>query len=243
MREASGKSKPKLASGPIRRWVVGKPRLAATPEITPRLSAPTPSGASSSSPTATGSAGSNLGYRLGVLFRASVVLIVFATIVLAACWAILVATVLATPLVDGKLYAVQRAPWVEGKAPEKEIAYVVSQPVQRDLISRFSLQLGGDDNAAIMEVAAAANSQISVDGSGTILINGVASPYRSDEVFAPHRLGNSYLMVCVKGPCGTPGTPSEVPIERVLGKVLGSVKLFGLDPAPTLNGDQGESSD
>lgn len=220
---------------------MGKPRLAISPEISARLSATT--SPATTTAKAQVDAPATFRYRLGVLFRAFIVLLVFAILVLTACWAILIATVVATPIVDGKLYVVQRAPWVEGRAPEQSVTYVVSQPVQRDLLGRFVLQIGGDDKAAIMEVAAAANSDIAINKSGTIFVDGVATHYQTSTAITPHRLGNSYLMICISGPCGTPGTPSEVPIEHVLGKVLGSVKLVGLDPVPPLYGDQGDSRD
>jgi hypothetical protein len=207
--------------------VVGKPRLAATidvPDAPPHPRAPIA-----------------WAHGLGVALRATTVLAVFTAAVAAASWAILIATVVATPFLGSTPYLVHRAPWTEGHAPVGETVWVSSEPVDRTIVGRFALQLEGDTHAAIMQIVAKPNSIISTDKAGTIITSPATpgSSYTSPTPITRHNLGDAYLALCVTGPCGTPGTPSEVPIERVLGKVLGSPKFIGMDPAPAIDGTQG----
>lgn len=223
MREVRPDSAPgRLAAGPIRRWVVGKPRLAAssTPEIT------------KSGPVALPSA--QLFYRVGVLFRASLVvggMVVFAAV---ASWAILIATVLATPSIEGKTFIVQRAAWPEGQIPANSTVFALSNPVDRSIAGRFSLSVDGDSQASVVLVLGGPNAQVATNTDGAIIINGETTKFKVDVPIALHNVGGNYLALCVEGPCGNPGTPIEVPIEHTLGKVLGSAKFIGIAPAPAL---------
>lgn len=229
MREVRPDSAPgRLAAGPIRRWVVGKPRLAAssTPE-TPK-----------SGPVALSSA--QLIYRAGVLFRASLVVGGMVTFAAVASWAILIATVLATPSLEGKTYVIQRAAWPEGQIPSNSTVFALSNPVDRSIAGRFALSTDGDSSASVVLVLGGPNAEVATNTDKTIIINGELTKFKANVPIARHNVSGNYLALCVEGPCGTPGTPIEVPIEHALGKVLGSAKFIGLAPAPALavSGDQ-----
>lgn len=229
MREVRPDSAPgRLAAGPIKRWVVGKPRLAAssTPETT------------KSGPVALSSA--QLIYRIGVLLRASLVVGGMVTFAAVASWAILIATVLAMPSVEGKTYVVQRAAWPEGQVPANSTIFALSNPVDRSIVGRFALSTEGDSKSSVVLVLGGPNAQVATNTDGVIIINGELTKFTVDVPIALHNVGGNYLSLCVEGPCGKPGTPIEVPIEHTLGKVLGSAKFIGLAPTPALavSGDQ-----
>lgn len=229
MREVRPEPAPgRLAAGPIRRWVVGKPRLAASSTPEPQKSG---SVAFSSA---------QLVYRLGVLLRASVVVGVMVTFAAVASWAILIATVLSMPPLDGKTYVVQRAAWAEGQIPADSTIFALSSPVDRSIEGRFKLSTDGDKNASVVLVLGGPNITVATNTEGRILINGELTDTTVTVPIALHNVGGNYLALCVEGPCGSPGTPIEVPIEHALGKVLGSTKFLGIAPAPALTvpGDQ-----
>lgn len=223
MREIRPDSAPgRLAAGPIKRWVVGKPRLAAS-----SMPEPTKSG----SPTFSSS---QLIYRLGVLFRASLVVGTMVAFAAVASWAILIATVLAMPTVDGRTYLVQRAAWPEGQVPAQSTVFALSKPVDRSISGRFSLSTNGDDKASVVLILGGPNATVATNTAKSILLNGEVTKFTSEVPIALHNVGGNYLALCIEGPCGTPGTPIEVPIEHALGKVLGSTNMFGFAPAPAL---------
>jgi hypothetical protein len=209
-------SKPALAAGPIRRWVVGRPRLAAGPELSPQSRY-------------------TVGYRVGVAARAFLVISLITAVVAAACWALLMTTVLASVSIDGKTIVTQRATWVEGQAPQGVTATVLPSAVQRDIASRIDMLLGNEHSASVVTIIGGPNARAATDLNGHILIGGVPTGYVSTTPIPAHNLGTAYLAVCVMGPCGTPGTPLEVPVSHVLGKTLGSPTFLGW--APVTAGD------
>lgn len=208
------RARPKLAAGPIRRWVVGRPLLAAGPELTPQ------------SPYAA------LSYKLGVAFRASVVIVVMMAVVSAACWAVLMTTILAAPSIDGKTMVTQRATWVEGKAPTGAVAVALEQPVERDMFSRIRMLFGDNAGASVVTIVGIPGHRVSATVDHNILVDGKPTGFTARLPFPAHTLTTTYLTVCVLGPCGTPGDPLEVPVDQVLGKALGSPTFTGWEPAP-----------
>lgn len=223
MREVRPDSAPgRLAAGPIRRWVVGKPRLAASsiPETT------------KSGPVAFPS--TQLLYRVGVLLRASLVVGGMVTFAAVASWAILIATVISMPSVEGKTYVVQRAAWPEGQVPSNSTVFALSNPVDRSIAGRFALSTEGDSKASVVLVLGGPNVEVATNTDGVIVIDGKLTKFKTNTPIALHNASGNYIALCVEGPCGKPGTPIEVPIEHTLGKVLGSAKFIGLAPTPAL---------
>lgn len=208
----------RLASGRIRRWVVGKPRLATTEgaPIEPRQERL-----------------ERTRYRAGVAVRASIVVAVFTSVVAAASWLILIATVLATPVIGNTIHVVQRAPWVEGRAPQGEIVYIAGTTVDRTLGGKIALQFQSDEYAAIMQIIAPANATLGYDDTQTLTVNGTPVTLPVPTTIQPGTTGDTYLVACLTGPCGPRGTVSRVPVDRVVGTVLNTLTSSGIQPAPT----------
>lgn len=229
MRLAAENTQPgRLANGPIKRWVVGKPRLAATSDgyvdqgEKPKLA---------------------FVYYLGVIFRASIVIGLLVGFVAAASWLILIGTVLATPKIDGQTYVVQRAAWPESQAPAGVIALSLDSPVRRDMAGRFSLNLNNEGNPAIVRIVGGPNAYVRTDAQNRILVNDNATNAVSPTPIENHNIGTSYIAICLLGPCGTPGSPLEIPVDQVLGKVLGTPSLTGIKPISDTPGLPGGASD
>jgi hypothetical protein len=219
----------RLAAGPIRRWVAGKPRLVASGGEYARQEKENPQQLA-------------WFHYLGVAARALVVLTVFAALVAVASWGILLSTVLATPTSNQTMYVVHRATWAEGKAPQGSVVYLTATDIDRSAIGRIKLHSGDQVDDAIVEVIAGPDQAVSVTENGYIAVNNIPTQYRATNPFAPHYLDRLYLVACIEGACGTPGTPLEVPVKRVLGKVMGTATFTGLTPVEPLNGRSGETS-
>lgn len=214
----------RLAVGPVRRWVQGKPRLVApAADGTPTLAAKN----------------DDLSYRVGVIFRATVVLGTLAISMLLASWFILATTVLSTPSINGTIWSVQRAAWVQGEAPTGSVAMAGSNEVTRDLLGRVGEFFVGVDQAAIYEIAATPQQSIYTNPAGDLVVDGQKTGLVITTPVAPRTLNAAYLGICVQGPCGKPGTPVELPVAHVVGKVMGGLSLTGWQSAPTVSGSGG----
>lgn len=216
----------RLSAGPIRRWVRGKPRLAAT--STGTLSAVTVDAKPANSFT----------YNIGVLSRALVVLVGFTVAIAAATWFILVTTVLATANVNGTVWVVQRSAWVQGQAPVGSTALVNSSTVPTDLPSRVSEIFTGYPQASVVEVMAAPTQEVVTNIDGHLIVDGEDSGYVVSTPIEPTTLKDEYLTQCLSGSCGAAGEPYKVPVQNVYGKVLSGLTLHGLvsPPASTMGG-------
>jgi hypothetical protein len=211
----------RLAVGPVRRWVQGKPRLVA----------PSPDG--TVTPV---TKNEDLSYRVGVIFRAAVVLGTLAISMLLASWFILASTVLSTPNIGGTFWSVQRAAWVQGEAPNGSVVVAGSGDVTHDLLGRVGEFFGGIDGASIYQIAATPHQDIYTTPAGDLMVDGKKTGFALATPVAPRTLNAAYLGVCVQGPCGKPGTPVELPVAHVVGKVMGGLGLTGWHSAPTFSG-------
>lgn len=200
----------RLAEGPIRRWVKGKPRLAAS---TPALA---------SAGVQTRKQSSEILYNLGVLFRAGVVLFVMTLIVAIASWFILVLTVLATPNIQGNFWTVQKIAWVQGEAPVGDRIVILPEKVATNIGGTLLEVVTNYPDAAVVDVVAQPTDSVSTNVSGILFVNGEKTKIEIPSGVAIYDLGNEYLTVCVAGPCGEPGDAVIVPVENTLGKVIGN---------------------
>lgn len=223
IRPAAGR----LSAGPIRRWVRGKPRLAATQ-----------SGhlAVSSGPKLENA----FAYNVGVIFRALVVLVGFTVAVAAATWFILATTVLATANVDGTVWVTQRSAWVQGQAPQGSVALVNAAPVTNDLPARIGEVFGGYPQASVVEVMAGPTQEVLTTIDGHLMVDGMDSGYIVTTPIAPTTLQDVYLTQCLSGHCGTSGRPYEVPVQNVFGKVLTGLTFHGTVAPDSLTAGGGQ---
>lgn len=229
MRLAPEDMQPRRASGgPIKRWVVGKPRLAAT---------------SSGGYTDPGQKSQlEFTYYAGVVFRASVVIGALLSFVGIASWIILIGTVLATPKIENERFIVQRAAWPESQAPANALALMLNEPVDRSIAGRYKLNIEGAGSPAIIRILAGPGAKVRTDENLRIIINESGTNAISLSPIANHNIGNNYIATCLRGPCGLPGTPLEVPVNQVLGKVLGTPSLTGIKPVSTAGIPGGDSA-
>jgi hypothetical protein len=178
-------------------------------------------------------------YNAGVLFRASIAFLVLTVLVAIASWLILVLTVMATPSINGDTWAVQRSAWIEGKAPVGSVVVSSSAAIHRDPLSRIGEVFSGYPKSAVVEIVAQPLNTVSTTLNGTLVVDDKKTSYTLTSLVPPTKLSGSYLAVCVLGPCGTPGTPVTVPVDHMLGKVLGGIGLHGIDSVPTYSGTRG----
>lgn len=221
-REPTGR----LAVGPVRRWVQGKPTLAA-PSPDGTLVAPTRA--------------QNVSYRLGVIFRATVVLATLAVGMTLASWFILATTALSTPNINGTIWTVQRSAWVQGEAPKNAVLVAGSHEVTRDMWGRVTEFFSGIDGASIYQVVATPLQNVYTTPANELVVDDVKTGLTLKAPVAPTALSEAYLGVCIQGTCGNPGEPVELPVENVVGKVMGGLSLTGWQQPPTLAGSGGKS--
>jgi hypothetical protein len=219
-REPTGR----LAVGPVRRWVRGKPNLAA----------PSPDGIIVAPTTA-----QNVSYRLGVILRAAVVLGTLAVGMTLASWFILATTALSTPNINGTFWTVQRAAWVQGEAPRDSVVVAGDNEVTRDMWGRVDEFFSGIDGANIYQIVATPMQNVYTTPANELVVDGTKTGLTLKAPVAPTALSEAYLGVCVKGSCGKPGTPVELPVTHVVGKVLGGLGLNGWKSAPAFTGSGG----
>lgn len=216
----------RLSTGPIRRWVKGKPRLAAATSIggVPEVKA-----------------SSAFGHNLGVFLRALVVLVVLVVVLGAASWLILAATVLATPTVGGNVWGVQRASWIVGEAPVGSVTAALPEAASTDVWGRLGEVFTGYPKSYLAEVVAKPGSMVETDLNGTLVVDGKSTQFRFPSGVAPTQLQDAYLGVCLEGSCGKVGDPVIIPVNNSLGKVLSGVGFGGFAGVPTLPSGNGSS--
>lgn len=144
---------------------------------------------------------------------------------IAASIAIVELTLLPIVNVGGTHWMIERSSYSQGEAPIGAIAFNVGSPVQRSIASRFTLITSGAPSGSVVSVLALPLSVVSTNASKQVIINGATTNYYSTNPIAKHTLGNSYLVVCLKGSCPSNNTVIEVPTNQILGKVLGEVSL------------------
>ncbi len=216
----------RLSTGPIRRWVKGKPRLAASASLAglPEVKA-----------------SSAFGHNLGVFLRALVVLVILVVVLGVASWVILALTVLATPTVSGTVWGVQRASWIVGEAPIGSVTAALPQAASTDVLGRLSEVFTGYPQSYIAEVVAKPGSKIETKLNGSLVVDGKVTQFSFSSGIAPTQLQDAYLGVCLEGPCGKVGGPVFIPVKNSLGKVLSGVGLSGVSAPPSLPVSVGSS--
>jgi hypothetical protein len=204
----------RLATGPRRWWSFNKPQLAASvPDGIPAPQVPKKN-------VLLGAIRSILGL-LAIIFA-----------VVAGCWLVLGMTLLPTVRIDGANWIVQRSAWPEGKAPEGSTMLALTAPVDRGLMSRADILFSSHDDASVVTVVAGPYSDISMSKDQMILVNGKPTSIRVPAKVPSGNTGNTYLTLCRSGGCSVPGSILLVPVDNVLGKVLGSIAPGGLGPFP-----------
>jgi hypothetical protein len=166
-----------------------------------------------------------------MLARASLLIALSGLLVAVASWFILVLTVVATVPAGNTVWVAQRVAWVQGQAPADSVALISSQPVTNGLAQRVGELVGGYPDAAVVQILARHGDQVLTDVVGELLINGQRTGLVLDEPVAPKTLSSEYLTLCLDGACA-PATASTVPVDRVLGKVLGGMSLSGPAQVP-----------
>lgn len=136
-------------------------------------------------------------------------------------WVILGLTVLPTMRIGDQAWFVKWAAHPEGQVPAGTIVAAGSEPVRRGLLDR-AVSLAGLDagSRAIYVIVAGPGSEARSEPDGRVIWAGTDTGYSTPVPIPPHLLGGSYLAMCVTGPCGEPGTFSDVPASHVLGTVI-----------------------
>lgn len=145
-------------------------------------------------------------------------------------WVILVSTVAATPTVNNQVLFVDRNAWGLGAAPDGSLAYV-TEFSDYGLINKFTYHISGEiSEGSVVTIVARPLDTIATTAEGLLFVNGVATSYMSDNVIERKQLGNSYIISCLEGSCGTPGNLIEIPMEQAIGEITGIITASGLKP-------------
>lgn len=170
--------------------------------------------------------------RIAFLLRFLAVLLTVVTVGLLASWLVLGLTVLPTARAGSQMWLVQRAAYPKGQVPAGITVLVLPTPLDRDYSSRFGLLFGDGAGNAIVTVVAAPYTTVSTGTDNHVIVNGTRTDFVASAALPPTTLGDQYLALCQRGPCGPEGTPVIVATDHVLGKVLGDLHPFGLGPVP-----------
>lgn len=186
------------AGGRVKRWVIGKPKLAAdveemTGEPVEKLNVPA------------------IAVRL-ITLCLTVVLVVGFSI-----WFMLSVTIMPTMLAGDSAWLVKRIAWTQGQAPTGETAFVLPTPVERDPLSRLEMLLPTDTGNQVVTIIAKPGDSVQQDPTGMFVVNGLSTGIYGTAAGKYTGVDNTYLVSCQTGNC-IPGTVFEVPVENVLGK-------------------------
>lgn len=213
-RGMSSEDRPLLSAGVLRTFRRSRPQLAA-------------SSAGSPEPVRAVRPGSRRSVGGLVRFIASVFGLLLATGV--GVWVVLTLTVLPTVSAGGSTWLVQRAADTVGRTPVGTTVLLMPEKIDRSFTARAKL-LTGVDGAYVVKVIADPGSKISVSQTGKLLVDDTATTYVVPANLQAKVLGTQYAAECVTGPCGTPGSVVLVPVDNVLGTVVGKVSLSGITP-------------
>lgn len=197
----------------VRRWVVGKPKLAADVTVVTGEKPDRP----------------NL---FGVLFRLAILCVSMAAVVAAGCWIIFGMTVMPLVRAGGENWLVRTGAWTQGQAPTGTPVFVLPDPVQRDALSKAVRLISPSDSHSIVTVLAHPGQKVVTTGK-TITVDGMDTGVPANGyTFVDN--GGRYLAVCQIGACGKEGEVVTVPVNKALGQVLRQVTFTGLKPPPSI---------
>lgn len=163
------------------------------------------------------------------LSKAIVAFVGVATLMIGGTWAVLVGTIISAPLVDNERLVIQRSTWVTGDAPIGEVIAAIEGVRPSTFFDKVAHEVVYDaSNNLVLVVIAQPGSDISAEAGGRIMVDGARTRFTADRDIQPVQIMESYLALCVAGSCGTPGTPFELPIDKVIGSVKGTISLNGI---------------
>lgn len=176
---------------------------------------------------------SAVGHRV----RNTVSLLLAVAAVLAIAYIGLSATILAAGRIDGHWLLAGRNPATNGGIPDGTLVVTSSAAAPTNFLDRARQGLTGIPGAAVGQIIAAPNDHLGRSRTGMLTVNGVASHVAAKGIALGSRNpAMGYLMVCLAGACGSPGSALSVPVDQVIGKVFwqhGGTTLRGPDPTPS----------
>lgn len=133
-------------------------------------------------------------------------------------------TVLPMPRVDGTTWAVKWAAWPQGKAPQDAFIGTYYDADKTGILDRTMLVLDSS-KVSIEQIVAGPSTKVSTNSMGQIIVNGSLSTHKSTTYdLLETSTGENYLTKCISGACGEPGSYRALPVQWVLGEVLGEFK-------------------
>jgi hypothetical protein len=172
--------------------------------------------------------GGGVGKNVWKLFKALFVLNIVVLFTLFFSWIILISTVAATPSINDKVLFVDRNAWGLGAATDGSLAYVTSNS-DYGILDKFMYHISGDiSDGFIARIVARPLDNVATTIDGLLFVNGIATDYTSDNIIERKQLGNSYIISCLEGSCGIPGTLIEIPMEQAIGEVTGIITISGI---------------
>lgn len=187
------------AGGRVRRWVVGKPRIAAD------VAAITHEEDTSVN-------------VWGVVGRLLLLLAGFTVAVGAATWFALSFTVMPSVQAGDSVWMVKRGGWDSGYAPPGSQVLVMEGEVDRGLLSRATLPFMPPGANMVGTVFATPTDTVQVGPAGTVVVSGSDSGLPPPAAGLPPP-GSAYLVTCIEGGC-VPGETVAVPPTKVLGDTV-----------------------
>ncbi len=163
------------------------------------------------------------------ILKALISLIVAGFVTLGFVSVIMVSTVIATPYIDGRFLVVDRNAWSVGAAEYQDIAYETNEN-ENSLIGKISSHLtGAVSKGSVVRIIATPLDTISSNIEGYVVVNGYPTTIPSDRIIDRKQIGDFYLVECLEGSCGIPGTLYEIPTKNVVGAVDGILKFFKIE--------------
>lgn len=138
--------------------------------------------------------------------------------ILAVTYVILIATIIATPLIDGRVVVVTRGAHSTGSVPPGTLLAVTPGPVDRSVWGKVS-QITGIPNLSVVRVLAGPYDQITTS-NGLLTVNGTQTQTPAPGL-QPRWLDGEYLTECVEGVCRTASDSTYVivPEDSIVGEV------------------------
>lgn len=164
---------------------------------------------------------------LKILLKALLAVIILVSLLVGGTLTIMLGTIVSAPQIDDERLIVQRNTWPSGDAPIGEIVFGNKEGKPEGFLNRLEQELTADSaDTFVAVVLAQPGDRVKASKNGNVIVNSIPTRFTSDKDVASILLTDDYLGICISGGCGTPGTPSSIPADTLIGSVQG--KLTGI---------------
>jgi len=172
-----------------------------------------------------------LALRLAVIIgKALLVLALVSAMLFAGTIAIILGTIISAPLINDERLIVQRSSWPIGDAPVGEVVVGHKEGRPNGFFERLEQEFQSEPGERyVAAVIAQPGSRIKADTGRAVIVDDRATMFTSDKTIVSTLLIEEYLVICVDGGCGAPGTPFTIPVDELIGSVQGTLDGFSIN--------------